>query len=59
LQQVVLSSLPSDFDFGVTSILKQIGVGFLWKVLTLVLSYVLVFPLFALIQNWRNKSSGG
>lgn len=59
LQQVVLTPIPSDFDFGVGSILKQIGGDLLWKVLTLVLSYLLVFPLFSLLQNWRRKSRKG
>lgn len=59
LQQVVLTPIPSDFDFGVVSILKRIGGDLLWKVLALVLSYLLVFPLFSLIQNWRCKSRGG
>ncbi len=53
LQQVVLTPIPSDFDFGAGSILKQIGGDLLWKVLTLVLSYLLVFPLFSFYQKWR------
>jgi hypothetical protein len=53
LQQVILTPISSDFDFGTASILRQIGGDLLQKGLTLVFSYLLVFPLFSLIQNWR------
>ena len=53
LQQIVLTPIPSNFDFGGVSILKQIGGDLLWKVLTLILSYLLVFPLFSLIFRRR------
>ncbi len=53
LQQIVLMPIPSDFDFEVASVLKQIGGDLLWKLSTLVVSYVLVFPLFSLFLNWR------
>jgi len=55
LQQVVLTPIPTDFDFSAISILKQIGGDLLWKVSTLVLSYLLVFPFFSLVQKWRHK----
>jgi hypothetical protein len=56
LQQVVLTPIPSDFDFGATSILKQIGGDLLWKVITLVLSYLLVFPLSSFVQERLHRS---
>jgi hypothetical protein len=55
LQQIVLTPIPSNFDFRAGSILKQIGGDLLGKVLTLVLSYLLAFPLFSHIQNWRSS----
>lgn len=56
LQQVVLTPIPSDFDFGALSILKQIGGDLLWKAICLVFTYFLVFPLFSLARKWRAKS---
>jgi len=57
LQQVVLTPIPPDFDFEAISILKQIGGDLSWKVLTLVFTYLLVFPLVSLVSNWRRKSA--
>ena len=51
LQQVVLTPIPTDFDFKGLSILKQIGGDLLWKAGTLVVTYLLVFPLF----SWFKK----
>jgi len=59
LQQVILTPIPSSFDFGVISILRQIGGDLLWKGLALVISYLLAFPLFSLFQNWRRTLRGG
>ncbi len=56
LQQVVLTPIPSDFDFQAGSILKQIGGDLLWKVSTLALSYFLTFPLFSLVRKWFYSS---
>ncbi len=56
LQQVVLTPIPSNFDFQVVSILKQIGGDLLWKVSTLALSYFLAFPLFSLVRKWLASS---
>ena len=56
LQQVVLTPIPSNFDFQAGSILKQIGGDLLWKVSMLALSYFLTFPLFTLVQNWFYSS---
>lgn len=53
LQQVVLRPIPPDFDFTLSSVLKQIGGDLAWKVLTLVLSYLVVFSLFSFFQNTR------
>lgn len=53
LQQVVLTRVPADFDFRISSVVKQIGGDLLWKVLTLVFSYLIVFPFFSLFQYWR------
>ncbi len=51
LQQVVLTPIPSNFDFQIGSILKQIGGDLLWKASTLALSYFLAFPLSSFVQN--------
>ena len=54
-QQIVLTPIPSDFGFRVSSVIKQIGGDLLWKVQTLVPSYLLVFPLFSFVMNWRSN----
>lgn len=51
LQQVILTPIPSDFDFETVSILKQIGGDLLWKGLALVITYLLVFPCFTLVRD--------
>ena len=56
LQQVVLTPIPSNFDYAFGSILKQIGGDLAWKAATLVLAYILVFPLVLAIQKWRRKA---
>ncbi len=56
LQQVVLTPIPSNFDFQVELILKQIGGDLLWKVSTLALSYFLAFLLFSLVRNRLDSS---
>jgi len=56
LQQVVLTPIPADFDFGIVSILKQIGGDLLWKGLALVLSYLLVFPFYINLRKRSRRS---
>ncbi len=58
LQQVVLTSIPADFDFSALSILKQIGGDLLTKALTLVLVYFLVFPLQSIVVGRSRRLSG-
>jgi O-antigen/teichoic acid export membrane protein len=53
LQQIVLSPIPVDFDYRLVSVLKQIGGDLLWKLLTLVLVYLFVFPLLSRFVEWR------
>lgn len=59
LQQIILTPISSDFDFQTGSVVRQIGGDLLWKVLTLVLSYLLVFPLCSLILNRRHNLHQG
>lgn len=59
LQQIVLTPIPSDFDFQVVSVVRQIGGDLLWKVLTLVLSYLVIFPLCSLVLSWHHNLHQG